>query len=119
MEVLTAYLREHARWSQRKEQDQDQAIEFDLWDYLIELRPAIDVQAVLTVLGRREKGMRNQEGEDHRLDLSRADLRGANLVGAHLEGAKHLTQEQINSAQGDALTKLPEGLERPARWTKH
>jgi hypothetical protein len=88
MEVLTAYVREHARWSQRKEQDQDQAIELDLWDHLIELRPAMDVQAILTVLGRRNERVRKQdEAEKRHLDLSRTDLRGAHLGEAHLERA--------------------------------
>jgi uncharacterized protein YjbI with pentapeptide repeats len=51
-----------------------------------------------------------------------ARLKGANLDEAHLEGADlkgatGLTQEQIDSAFGDAATQLPEGLCRPKRWT--
>jgi hypothetical protein len=57
-------------------------------------------------------------------NLEQAYLEGANLRGAHLEGAdlsfaEGLTQEQIDSAYGDAETKLPEGqtLIRPTHWT--
>ena len=51
-------------------------------------------------------------------DLWGADLRGAYLRGADLEGALGITQEQINSAIGDATTRLPAGMVRPASWTK-
>lgn len=66
-------------------------------------------------------------------DLSEADLRGADLRGAKLQGAKlqgadlrgadlrgalNLTQAQIEEALGDKYTKLPEGLQRPAEWSK-
>src|SRR5215470_12536472 len=40
MEVLTAYVREHARWSESSEE---------------QVEPAVDIQAVLTVLGRRSR----------------------------------------------------------------
>jgi hypothetical protein len=49
-------------------------------------------------------------------NLSGAWLNKANLCGANLSGAKGLTQEQLNSATGDEMTKLPEGLQRPAVW---
>ena len=42
------------------------------------------VQAVLDVLGRRDRG---QETADQRIDLRNSDLRGVNLQGAHLERA--------------------------------
>ena len=60
-------------------------------------------------------------------DLGRADLRGADLIGADLRdadlggadltGAVFVTQSQLQSARGDAATRLPAGLERPAHWT--
>ena len=55
--------------------------------------------------------------------LMYAHLEGADLISAHLEGAflrvvTGLTQEQINVAYGDDKTDLPEGLERPAHWSK-
>jgi pentapeptide repeat protein len=51
-------------------------------------------------------------------DLWGADLRGAYLRGADLTGTLGITQEQINSAIGNATTKLPAGMVRPASWTK-
>ncbi|MHA6528963.1 pentapeptide repeat-containing protein [Paenibacillus sp. BAC0078] len=60
-------------------------------------------------------------------DLSGADLRGAdligadfrdtNLCGADLTDTLFLTQSQLNAAKGDASTKLPAALSRPAHWT--
>jgi hypothetical protein len=56
-------------------------------------------------------------GADLRLaDLIGADLRGAVLVGADLTGALFLTQAQVDSARGDAATRLPPTLRRPAHW---
>ncbi|MBB5782986.1 uncharacterized protein YjbI with pentapeptide repeats [Nonomuraea jabiensis] len=49
-------------------------------------------------------------------DLIGADLRGADLAGADLAGAIFLTQPQLNSAGGDAATRLPATLTRPAHW---
>ena len=53
-----------------------------------------------------------------------ADLKRAHLEGADLTGAYGVTQEQINSAIGDATTKLPpedahyQSLVMPESWTK-
>ncbi|EFL28619.1 putative pentapeptide repeats protein [Streptomyces himastatinicus ATCC 53653] len=49
-------------------------------------------------------------------DLIGADLRDASLVGADLTGALFLTQAQLNAARGDAATRLPSALARPAHW---
>lgn len=49
-------------------------------------------------------------------DLTGADLRGARLGGADLSGALFLTRNQAGSAAGDARTKLPAALPRPAHW---
>ncbi len=70
MEVLTAFVREQARWQVNAPESS---------------RPAADVQAVVTVLGRRS-GQRRGEKEA-KLDLREVDLRGADLTGAHLEWA--------------------------------
>lgn len=51
-----------------------------------------------------------------RCDLLGVDLRDAHLEGADLDGAIYLTQMQLNSAHGDARTRLPAGFERPAHW---
>lgn len=49
-------------------------------------------------------------------DIIGADLRDTDLSGADLTGAFFLTQPQLNAARGDAATRLPEGLTRPAHW---
>jgi len=99
-------------------------------------RPPTDVQAILEVLSRLRKleeyGIVSEE-LGAAIDLREADLSGANLSGATffrayfiranlsgacLSGAKELTQEQLEQANGDATTALPEGREMPKSWTK-
>lgn len=59
----------------------------------------------------------NLQGADLRdCDWIGADLRDADLRGADLSGSLFLTQMQVNSARGDARTKLPAGLRMPAHW---
>jgi hypothetical protein len=80
-EILTAYVRGHAPWTTPAE---DTAPSDAAMDDLAELRVrAPDVQAVMTVLGRRAL----PPGEPQPLDLAGIDLRKAWLYGAHLEGA--------------------------------
>ncbi|MFG2720843.1 pentapeptide repeat-containing protein [Streptomyces sp. NPDC048416] len=56
-------------------------------------------------------------GADLRLaDLIGADFRDARLSGADLTEAFFLTQSQLNAAQGDATTRIPQSLVRPAHW---
>lgn len=50
-------------------------------------------------------------------DVIGADFRDAELSGADLRGTLYLTQAQLDSAKGDAGTKLPDGYHRPAHWT--
>jgi hypothetical protein len=50
-------------------------------------------------------------------DLTGADLRGARLGGADLRGALFLTRAQLAAAHGDAATRLPDGVARPAHWS--
>ncbi|MER7116254.1 pentapeptide repeat-containing protein [Saccharomonospora azurea] len=57
-----------------------------------------------------------READLHGADLLGTDLRDANLSGADLSGCLFLTQPQVNSAVGDARTRLPERLERPDHW---
>jgi uncharacterized protein YjbI with pentapeptide repeats len=89
MEVLTAFVRERAPWKS----DKPPAAEEFLQPRAGELeatnevsfpkplpKPAKDIQAILTVLGRRAK-----EQEPVSLDLSRTDLQGAYLRWANLE----------------------------------
>ena len=49
-------------------------------------------------------------------DLTGADLRGANLAGADLESSLFTSQSQVDSARGDARTRLPSRLSRPPHW---
>jgi len=50
-------------------------------------------------------------------DLIGADLRGADLRGADLRGALFVTGPQLGAARGDAATRVPAALDRPAHWT--
>lgn len=50
-------------------------------------------------------------------DVTGADLRGARLAGADLAATLFLSQPQVDSARGDARTKLPPSLSRPSPWT--
>jgi hypothetical protein len=71
MEILTAYVREHAVRVRDENPD---------------VKPLTkDIQAILTVVGRRARTYGN--GEDQALDLKETFLFGAHLKGAHLEGA--------------------------------
>ncbi len=56
-------------------------------------------------------------GADLRLaDLTGADCRDADVRRADLTGSLFLVQSQLDAAQGDAATKLPPPLTRPAHW---
>jgi uncharacterized protein YjbI with pentapeptide repeats len=51
-------------------------------------------------------------------NLKSADLSGANLSGADLNGVNHAEQQQINTAAGNSVTKLPANLHMPEAWKK-
>ena len=51
-------------------------------------------------------------------DFLHAKTQGAELHGTDLRGARHLTQEQIDSAFGNADTQLPVDLTIPPHWTE-
>ncbi len=51
-------------------------------------------------------------------DLFGADLRDADLRGADLTGCLFLTQAQLQAAVGDAATRIPGHLTRPAHWAR-
>jgi uncharacterized protein YjbI with pentapeptide repeats len=70
VETLTAYVRENAPYREPRQQREN---------------IPIDVQASLTVIGRRERIY--EAGTDFTVDLSRTDLMRADLSEAHLEGA--------------------------------
>ncbi len=88
IEVLTAYVRENAPWPHKTKKndkkDSDQ-LPVDIPE------PPADIQAILSVLGRRR--LAYLKGEDHRLVLYKTNLqkittREAKLQGAHLGEAK-------------------------------
>jgi hypothetical protein len=90
----------------------------DTKDYKGEGPPATDVQAALTVIGRRAAGKGRVDltgARIPRVSLSRADLTDANLIRANLSladlsGAKNVTQDQLDEACGSTGTKLPPKL---------
>lgn len=88
MEILTAYVRENAPWN---EDQPPTRLPADI---------PTDIQAILTVLGRRARTYGKGEGQP--LDLHGTDIRGANLAGAHLEGAylggAHLEEANLAGA---------------------
>jgi Pentapeptide repeats (8 copies) len=93
MEVLTAYLREHARARAAGPfQPGERASSIDAGE---PPRLGADIQAVATVLGRRPEERRRQEQRP--LDLREVDLRNADLSGAQLEGAR-LSGAQLEGA---------------------
>ena len=111
MEVLTAYVRKNAAWKDTK-QASSEVSEHTGETPSDSARPAaeppelpIDIQAILTVLARRERSEAREQGRTLNLaatDLRRTDLRAAHLEqaylrGAHLEGA-YLTGAQLEQA---------------------
>ena len=85
MEVLTAYVRERAPALPKQsitEASSAITTEDAQADGTIHCAPETDIQAVMTVLGRRKLEYDNQP-----LNLVSVDLRGANLIEAHLEDA--------------------------------
>jgi hypothetical protein len=94
VEILTAFLRERAPWPPRGE-DSFRSLKTHSDEAPLPSAPA-DVQAALTVLGRRNLGpeglssllwARERGLIRGRLNLARTDLRGADLSEAHLEEA--------------------------------
>ena len=101
VEVLTAYVREHVPRQDEAplEPGAPDPPELPVMTYTSPStpvpRPTTDIQAVLTVLGRRTLA---HDEEDTRLDLSSAVLKGANLSGANLAGAD-LSQADLRWAR--------------------
>jgi hypothetical protein len=77
MEVLTAYVRQNSPAPVTSPAEEENRA-------AVTKGPRTEIQAVLTILGRRRRGT-NREKKP--LDLSATDLRGANLRGSHLERA--------------------------------
>jgi uncharacterized protein YjbI with pentapeptide repeats len=102
MEILTAYVREHAPWKETEQgSKKGPSPETPPTQNHEPLpKPTTDVQAILTVIGRRTRT--HGRGEDQHLNLAKTDLRGADLWEAHLEEAflmeAHLEGAQLSSA---------------------
>jgi uncharacterized protein YjbI with pentapeptide repeats len=124
MEVLTAFLREHARWQPGSADPMSTEAPplASFWD--APSRPRADFQAVATVLGRRADERRRTE--ERALDLRRVNLRFADLRdaylewaelrGAHLEGANlrraHLEGAYLRDAHLEWATLREAHVER-------
>jgi uncharacterized protein YjbI with pentapeptide repeats len=76
MEVLTAYVRQNAPITPEAANPENPPTE----------KPRTDIQAILTVLGRRLISPKRESSDQH-LDLSHAHLAGAYLENAHLQRA--------------------------------
>lgn len=102
LEVLTAFLRENARW----QPESVAAVPRTAPAAGDELpTPPTDVQAAATVLGRRD---RRHERPDYKLDLRGVDLRNASLSEAHLERANltgaHLERANLDGAHLEGVS---------------
>jgi hypothetical protein len=81
--VLTAYVRQHSPWPPRD--PAHDGIDYIGTEGLREPPLRDDIQAVLSVIGRRQKGRARRW--EQQLDLARTDLRGYDLSQADLSGA--------------------------------
>jgi hypothetical protein len=103
MEILTAYIREHAprkETEQRSKEEGSSTETLPTQNHELPPKPTTDVQAILTVLGRRTRTY--GKGEEERLNLIHTDLQRANLIGVHLAGVylvgAHLEQAYLINA---------------------
>ena len=104
MEVLTAYVRENATKTGA---------------YLLKAakKPTTDIQAILTVIGRRETTDDNRLKNP--LDLTNTQLSGANLGGANLIGADLHNAVLFNAyLRGADLTEVKNLTEKQVRGAK-
>jgi hypothetical protein len=107
-DLLCAYVREHAPWPALDQRGQAPGGDAEA---TAPAQPATDVQAALTVLGRRQRmdgeppldlRITDLRGADLvRADLMRALLFGANLEGAYVWGGAHLEEAQMEGARLD------------------
>ena len=87
MEVLTTYVQQNA--SVPREDPEREDPEEERWEEELPL-PTADIQAILTVIGRRETTGNNRRNDPLRLTSTRlygANMRGANLCGVRLNFA--------------------------------
>jgi uncharacterized protein YjbI with pentapeptide repeats len=127
VEVLTAYVREHAPWPPKSPKDTPRQPDNSVskgnqsaTQSQPRPKPATDIQVVLTVLGRRD---RTSETEDQRLDLSETNLRGVQLRGAHLEKSilrdAHLEMADLRGTHLEMADLRGAHLEMAILWGAH
>jgi hypothetical protein len=106
MEVLTAFVREYSHGkSNALRAWMPILFEKDQWpEDRARSKPPADIQAVLTVIGRRTRTFGN--GEMQSLNLRNANLQGADLRGAQLQGAR-LWGAQLQGWVGTTPGSLP------------
>jgi hypothetical protein len=134
MEVLTAYVRQHAPWrpeeaqqveedaATEKKSEEDPSGESEPSE--VHPAPAPDIQAIMTVIRRRTRSYRQEEPEP--LDLTETNLSGAYLWLANLSEANlrladlseaDLTKERLQLAESLEGATMPDGQKYEA-WLK-
>jgi hypothetical protein len=100
MEVLTAYVRQHAPWSsaEGKEGTEDADVVKKVPS------PDADIQAIMTVIQRRLRSYGH--GEPDSLDLHNTNLKGVNLSGANLERVNLWEANLENTTLTDAILRF-------------
>jgi len=117
-EILTAFVRGHATWTDPDGNDADSSepAQQELADLRVR---APDIQAAMTVLGRRAPA----PGRVQPLRLSGVDLRKADLYGAHLEGADlygaHLERADLRRANLEGANLSGAHPEGAYLWWAH
>ncbi len=116
VETLSAFIRENS-W--KKEEKTGESQKETPEQEAKRTPPATDIQAALTVLGRRKW----RDTEQNQVDLSKAKLQGANLRNAHLEGANfyfaHLEGAHLYSAHLEEANLSAAHLERASLSAAH
>jgi uncharacterized protein YjbI with pentapeptide repeats len=99
VETLAAFIRENAPWREGNA-THSEADDSAPHKSTTKIKPRTDVQAALTVLGRREH--REEEKENQIIDLAETDLRGADLYLTHFESVilhgAHLEKASLGGA---------------------
>jgi uncharacterized protein YjbI with pentapeptide repeats len=108
MEVLTAYVRQNAPAPEQTPTKEEN-------EKAIAKGPAKEIQAILTVLGRRRRDHR-REIEGQWLDLRYSDLRGANFDTAHMEGTSFEGAHLYGSTFDGAHLERANFFEAHAEW---
>jgi hypothetical protein len=117
MEILTAYARKNSIVDSRLKENSmtSKVISMVIQtnknakkEYSKERNIPLDIQAILTVIGRRKNYL--NYGESNHLNLEMAYLQGADLKDAHLEGANlidvHLEEADLKQAKNLTIDQL-------------